>query len=78
MSAMNAPALSIAQLGEQARGYVAQAVAANTRRGYASRALDRDALIHPVGTTLGHADLRTTSAYTYARPGDSSTRYLAV
>ena len=48
------------------------------RHAHASHALDRGAPIHLVQSTLGHADLRTTSAYTHARPGDSSARYLAV
>lgn len=48
------------------------------RHAHASHALGRGALVHLVSTTLGHADLRTTSAYTHARPGDSSARYLAV
>jgi integrase/recombinase XerD len=48
------------------------------RHAHASHALDRGAPIHLVSSTLGHADLRTTSAYTHARPGDSSARYLAV
>jgi site-specific recombinase XerD len=34
--------------------------------------------MHLMQATLGHADLRTTSAYTHARPGGSSARYLAV
>ncbi len=48
------------------------------RHAHASHALDRGAPVHLVSSTLGHADLRTTSAYTHARPGDSSARYLAV
>jgi len=31
-----------------------------------------------VQATLGHADLRTTSKYTHARPTDSSARYLGI
>jgi hypothetical protein len=30
-----------------------------------------------VSATLGHADWRTTSAYTYARPGNGLERYRA-
>lgn len=48
------------------------------RHAHASHALDRGAPVHLVSSTLGHADLRTTSAYTHARPGDSSARYLGV
>ena len=29
-----------------------------------------------VSATLGHADLKTTSVYAHARPGESSGRYL--
>jgi hypothetical protein len=31
-----------------------------------------------VKVTLGHADLRTTSKYTHARPTDGSSRYLGI
>jgi integrase/recombinase XerD len=48
------------------------------RHAHASHALDHGAPVHLVSTTLGHADLRATSAYTHARPGDSSARYLGV
>jgi integrase/recombinase XerD len=48
------------------------------RHAHASHALDRGAPIHLVSATLGHADLRTTSAYTHARPTESSAKYLAV
>jgi site-specific recombinase XerD len=48
------------------------------RHAHASHALDRGAPVYLVSSTLGHADLRTTSAYTHARPGDSSARYLGV
>ena len=45
---------------------------------YASHPPDRGAPIHLVQATLGHADLRTTSKYTHARPTDSSARYLGI
>jgi integrase/recombinase XerD len=48
------------------------------RHAHASHALDRGAPIHLVQATLGHADLRTTSKYTHARPTDSSARYLGI
>jgi site-specific recombinase XerD len=48
------------------------------RHAHASHALDRGAPIHLVQATLGHADLRTTSKYTHARPTDSSSRYLGI
>jgi hypothetical protein len=31
-----------------------------------------------VSATLGHADLKTTSVYAHARPGESSGRYLKI
>ena len=62
-----------------ARAGIAAAVSPHwLRHAHASHALDRGAPVHLVSSTLGHADLRTTSAYTHARPGDSSARYLAV
>lgn len=48
------------------------------RHSHASHALDRGAPVHVVQTTLGHASLTTTTRYTHARPGDSSSRYLGV
>jgi len=45
---------------------------------HASHALDRQAPIHLVQQTLGHASLATTSKYTHARPNDSSGRYLGL
>jgi integrase/recombinase XerD len=48
------------------------------RHAHASHALDRGAPVHLVQATLGHADLRTTSKYTHARPNDSSARYLGI
>lgn len=46
------------------------------RHAHASHALDHDAPIHLVQTTLGHKNLATTGKYTHARPKDSSSRYL--
>jgi integrase/recombinase XerD len=46
------------------------------RHSHASHALDRGAPVHVVQTTLGHASLATTTRYSHARPGDSSSRYL--
>ena len=48
------------------------------RHAHASHALDRGAPISLVQATLGHASVSTTSKYLHARPGDSSSRYLAV
>lgn len=47
------------------------------RHAHASHALDRNAPVHLVQATLGHASLTTTSKYTHARPNDSSSKYLA-
>lgn len=46
------------------------------RHAHASHALDRGAPVHVVQATLGHASLTTTTRYTHARPGDSSSKYL--
>jgi integrase/recombinase XerD len=46
------------------------------RHCHVSHALDRGAPAHLIAATVGHADLRTTSRYSHARPGDSSARYL--
>ncbi|MGI8915243.1 MAG: tyrosine-type recombinase/integrase [Chloroflexota bacterium] len=48
------------------------------RHAHASHALDRQAPIHLVQQTLGHASLATTSKYTHSRPNDSSGRYLGL
>ena len=48
------------------------------RHAHASHALDRGASIVLVRDTLGHASVATTNAYLHARPGESSSRYLAV
>jgi integrase/recombinase XerD len=48
------------------------------RHAHASHALDNGAPITLVSSTLGHADLKTTSVYAHARPGESSGRYLKV
>lgn len=48
------------------------------RHAHASHALDRGAPIHLVQATLGHSSLQTTSRYLHARPGDSSSQYLAL
>ena len=48
------------------------------RHGHASHALDRGAPIHLVQATLGHASVATTGRYLHARPGDSSSKYLAL
>jgi site-specific recombinase XerD len=46
------------------------------RHADASHAIDNGAPITLVSATLGHADLKTTSVYAHARPGESSGRYL--
>jgi integrase/recombinase XerD len=46
------------------------------RHAHASHALDRNAPIHLVQTTLGHSSVATTSRYLHAKPSDSSSRYL--
>jgi integrase/recombinase XerD len=48
------------------------------RHAHASHAIDNGAPITLVSSTLGHADLKTTSVYAHARPGESSGRYLKV
>jgi integrase/recombinase XerD len=42
------------------------------RHAHASHAIDNGATITLVSATLGHADLKTTSVYAHARPGESS------
>jgi integrase/recombinase XerD len=46
------------------------------RHAHASHALDRNAPIHLVQATLGHASVATTSRYLHARPTESSSFYL--
>jgi integrase/recombinase XerD len=46
------------------------------RHAHASHAIDNGAPITLVSVTLGHADIKTTSVYAHARPGESSGRYL--
>jgi integrase/recombinase XerD len=46
------------------------------RHGHASHALDRGAPIHLVQAQLGHRSLATTSAYSHARPNESSSSFL--
>jgi len=46
------------------------------RHAHASHALDRNAPIHLVQATLGHASVSTTGRYLHARPSDSSSFYL--
>jgi integrase len=46
------------------------------RHAHASHAIDNGAPITLVSATLGHADLKATSVYAHARPGESSGRYL--
>ena len=42
------------------------------RHAHASHALDRGAPLSLVATTLGHANIATTSGYVHARPGAAS------
>jgi len=46
------------------------------RHAHASHAINHHAPITLVQATLGRADLKTTSVYAYARPGESSGRFL--
>lgn len=46
------------------------------RHAHASHALERQAPIHLVQATLGHASLSTTGRYLHARPTESSSFYL--
>jgi integrase/recombinase XerD len=46
------------------------------RHAHASHAIDNGAPVTLVQATLGHAELKTTSVYAHARPGESSGRYL--
>jgi integrase/recombinase XerD len=46
------------------------------RHAHASHAIDNGAPVTLVQATLGHSDLKTTSVYAHARPGESSGRYL--
>ena len=48
------------------------------RHAHASHAIDNGAPITLVSQTLGHADLKTTSVYAHAKPGESSGRYLKI
>lgn len=48
------------------------------RHAHASHAIERGAPIHLVQATLGHASVATTGRYLHARPGESSSRFLAV
>lgn len=60
-----------------ARAGLPPAVSAHyLRHAHVSHALDRGAPAHLVQATVGHSDLRTTSKYAHARPGDSSANYL--
>jgi integrase/recombinase XerD len=46
------------------------------RHAHASHAIDNGVPVTLVSATLGHADLKTTSIYAHARPGESSGRHL--
>jgi integrase/recombinase XerD len=48
------------------------------RHSHATHSLERGAPISLVSETLGHASISTTGRYLHARPGDSSSRYLAI
>jgi integrase/recombinase XerD len=68
--------LNIVRRAAQRAGIAAAVSPHWLRHAHASHALDRGAPVSLVSATLGHADLRTTSVYTHARPDDSSGRYL--
>jgi integrase/recombinase XerD len=46
------------------------------RHAHISHALDNGAPVSLVSQSVGHADMKTTSIYAHARPGDSSGLYL--
>lgn len=48
------------------------------RHSHATHSLERGAPISLVSQTLGHASISTTGKYLHARPGDGSSRYLAI
>lgn len=48
------------------------------RHAHISHALDNGAPIHLVSETAGHSNVSTTSRYTHARPGESSSKYLKI
>lgn len=48
------------------------------RHAHVSHALDHGAPAHLVQQTAGHESLATTSRYAHARPGESSSRFLAI
>lgn len=61
------------------RAGITKAVSAHwLRHAHASHALDRQAPIHLVQQTLGHASVATTGRYLHARPNESSSDYLSI
>jgi integrase/recombinase XerD len=48
------------------------------RHAHASHALENGAPLHLVQATFGHANIGTTGRYLYARPADSSSRFLKI
>lgn len=48
------------------------------RHAHASHALDQNAPIHLVQSTLGHANVATTGRYLHVRPNESSSTYLTI
>ncbi len=71
-------ALRIVQAAAQRAGIEGNVSPHWFRHSHASHALDRNAPIHVVQATLGHASLATTSKYVHARPTESSGLYLTV
>ncbi len=60
-----------------ARAILGDAPTRQARHAHVTHALERDAPIHLVQATLGHASVATTGRYLHARPTQSSATYLS-